>query len=396
VGALLALGLAGVPARAADDPRAAAQHLLDARAAAIAAGDRAGFLATVDPDAPAAFRQQQAASFDGWRSVPVTGYRLQVRTDDSGDLGIGLAATHHADEAYLPETRQTYRLRDFDDRDEIDSLWLTFVRRGSAWFVASDGDLDGLGLQSARQIWETSAVQVTTTAHFLVINHPAQAARAAALASIAEEAAGRLDGMWDQPWPHRIPLILPGSVAELERLLQSTIDLEKFVAFVDYGNIRDEGWVATAPRIFIQDKELSRYDRAFQLDTLTHELSHGAGATVAGPLLPVWLHEGLAEWIGTGRKANDRPPSGSSATAPHDEEFSTGSQAAIVRAYGESRSLIAELAREKGTGAPTALFAAVGAMKVAPGNAEHAVDDALRRLDGIGLADLERSWAARR
>lgn len=385
---------AGRVAAQTADPLAAAQLLLDVRSQAIRSGDRNAFLSTLDPQAAAAFRAAQTTSFDGWRSVPLASYRLEARTADTGDLSTGLRAKYGAD-VFLPETRQRYRLTDYDDRDEVESLWLTFVKRGTAWYVGADADLEPLGLQSARQLWETGPVQVSKTAHFLVMNHPAQAARAKALAGIAEDAIGQLTKAWDQPWSQRIPLILPGSVAELERLLQSTIDLTKFVAFVDYGTVRDDGWAATAPRIFIQDAELSRFDRGFQLQTLTHELSHGAGAVVAGPLIPTWVHEGLADWIGTGRRLTEKRPSGAGPRAPRDYEFSAGSQASIVRSYASARTLIGELAREKGVGAPTALFTALGAVKVAPGNADYQVDAALRRLDGLGMADLEHSWASR-
>ena len=242
-------------------------------------------------------------------------------------------------------------------------------------------------------IWELGPVEITRTPHFLVLAHPAQARRAAALASIAEEAAGDLDRQWSSPWSRHIPLVLPGSVDELSVLLQSTVDLDKFVAFVLYGQVRDDGWEATAPTIFVQDRQLGRYDHAFQVQTLPHELSHGAAAGLAGPLIPVWVHEGLADWVATGRPLVEPRPQGSSADAPRDYEFSTGGQATIVRAYREARTLIGTLARTKGTAAPTALFAALGALRVAPGNPDYQVDATLRRVDGLGLDDVERRWA---
>jgi len=384
----------GVARAAEPSPLAAAQQVLDTRAAAIRTGDRTGFMATVDPQAPAAFLGGQARSFDGWRTVPLASYQLQVRTEDSGDLATGLSSRYGGAPVYLPETRQRYRLADYDDRDAVDSLWLTFVQRSGRWYVGGDTDVEELGLQTARMIWELGPVLVTRTRHFLVLAHPAQAARASALASIAEEAADNLDRLWDEPWSHRIPLVLPGSVDELGVLLQSTVDLDKFVAFVLYGQLRDDGWEPTAPRIFIQDRQLGRFDHTFQVQTLTHELSHGAASGLAGPLIPVWVHEGLADWVASARALSEQRPPGSSPEAPRDYEFSTGAQGAIVRAYREARTLVVELARTKGTSAPTALFAALGALRVAPGNPDHQVDATLRRLDGLGLADLERRWAS--
>ena len=55
--------------------------MLDARMAALAAGDRGAWVATVDPDAPKAFRDAQGRLFDGLRSVPLESYSLEARTE---------------------------------------------------------------------------------------------------------------------------------------------------------------------------------------------------------------------------------------------------------------------------------------------------------------------------
>lgn len=377
------------------DALRAAQSILDARAAAVTGGDKTAFLATVDPQAPAPFRDAQARSFDGLRSMPVASYSLKARMDDTGDLSAGLAARYGGASVFLPETRQSYRLRDFDDRDAVDSLWLTFVQRGDAWYVGGDTDLEDVGLQSSRNIWDIGPVQVMRTEHFLVISHPAQAARAKALAGIAEDAAANLDRQWDRPWSRRIPMVLPGSVGELEALLQSTIDLDNFIAFVAFGELREETWAPTAPRIFIQDRGLSKYGRPFQVQTLSHELSHAASVPLDGPVVPAWVHEGLADWIARGRSTSEARPHGSGAHLPRDYQFDSGPLTGITRAYAEARGAIAELAREKGTEAPVAFFAALGAAKSGAGSVDFQTDLALRRAVGIGIADLEANWARR-
>ena len=403
--AALALGLAlllsssgslTAPSRsgAAQSGVGSVQSVLDARVAALAAGDRGAWLATVDPDAPPTFRDAQARLFDGLRSVPIESYSLEARTQDTGDLA-GDLGLKYGGPVQLPETRQSLRLRGFDDRDAVDSLWLTFVQRGDRWYVAGDEDLAAVGLDTARGMWDFAPVEVLATEHLLTIFHPSQRDRAQALSAIAEEAIGVLRSRWDQPWPERIPMILPADTDELERLLQSTIDLDKFLAFVSYGSVRDEAWEATAPRIYIQDQNLAKYDRSFQVETLVHELAHAAGAPLAGPFVSNWVHEGVADWIATGRSTRERKPSGSDGRLPRDFEFSTGSQSNILEAYKESRSAVSYLASRSGPGAPTALFRELGAVRVAPGSTDHHIDAALRRTAGLGLADLEGGWARR-
>ena len=399
VAAVVLAGLVTAPgagrAEPAGDPLAAVQRVLDTRAAAVRGGDRDAFLATVDPRAPPAFREAQGRSFDGLRSLPLASFTLQARTFDTGDLSVAAAGGHGARRAFLPETRQVYRLEGYDDRDAVERQWLTFVERGGRWYVGSDSDLDHLGLESSHQLWDLGPVTLRRTAHFLVMSHPEQATRAAALAAIAEEAMGRLEQAWDQPWSSRIPLIVPGSVEELQRILQSTVDLDKFVAFVSYSALDDDGFEVTAPRIFIQDDRLARYGRPFQLSTLVHELSHAAAVPLVGPFIPTWVHEGVAEWLAAGAPANGHTATSGDGSLPRDHEFSTGSSTSIVGAYGESRTAMSLLATSRGRSAPAALFRALGEIRLEPGSNDHHVDAALRRVAGMTLGELEARGAGR-
>jgi hypothetical protein len=130
------------------------------------------------------------------------------------------------------------------------------------------------------------------------------------------------------------------------------------------------------------------------VETLVHELAHAAGAPLAGPFVPAWVHEGVADWVATGRSTKERRPRGSDGKVPRDYEFSTGSQTDIVRAYRESRAATSYLASKAGLGAPSALFRRLGETKVAPGSVDHHVDAALRAVagPGFGLAELERGF----
>jgi hypothetical protein len=370
------------------DPLVAINALLEERASALTRGDKAAWMRAVAADAPKALRDQESRRFDGLRSLPLESYGLRARVDDTGDLDA-------AGDRFLPETRQTYRVRTYDDRDAVDTLWWTYVERGGRWYIGADDALADLGLDTMRNLWDLGAVRAVERPHFLVISRPEHAERADALADIAEEAVGVLAGRWDRPWSGRIPLILPGSVEELETILQSTFDLDNFVAFVVYGSLRDDGWTSTAPRIYIQDRNLSRYPRPFQVRTLVHELVHAATVPLTGPYVPNWVHEGVADWVAEGRRVGDGPPRGSDGRLPRDHEFSTGGPASIVRAYDESRTAVSTLAAVAGRASPGGLAAAAGEPKVAPGSITFLVDAALRRAAGLGVADLERRWKAR-
>ena len=351
-------------------------------------------MATVDPRAPQAFKDAQGRHFDGLRTVPLERLDLQVRTEQTGDLGRELS-TKYGTRTFLPETRLVYRIAGYDDRDAIDALWLTYVQRDGRWYVGGDHDLDDLGLLTYRNLWDFGPVVARPSEHFMVLSHPDQAERAEALSGIAEEAAGVIQQRWDQPWSGRIPIILPGSIEELEQIIQSTFDLDNFVAFVGYQPIRDVDYVNTAARMFIQDRNLATYQRPFQVETLAHELAHAAGGPLSGPQIPAWVHEGIADWIATGRSTAERKPSGSDGVLPRDFEFTIGSGSSILRAYRESRSAISFLSSRKGLGAPAQLFRVLGEPKAAPGSVDFHVDATLRRLFGMSLDEFQRGWKSR-
>lgn len=396
--ALLALGAADPGAGAqAGDPLDAVNALLDQREAALAAGDLSAWMATVDPEAPGAFRDRQRTAFAGWGVVPVERFALDARTDDTGDLALGMQAElvgrYRADAVFLPETRRHFRLAGYDDRDTVEYLWLTYVRRGDQWYIGGDEDLRFLGLDTAVTLWELGPVEVQRSEHFLVVSPPDRAGRAQQIIELAERAWTRFEDQWDHPWSGRLPVILPGSVADLETILQTTFDLDNFVAFVAYDAIRDDGYEPTAPRMYIQDANLSRHSGAFQLDTMVHELVHAATSTTAGPFNEPWVHEGLAEWVTRGSPAGGRAPSGSDGRLPEPHEFTTGGNAAIVRSYEESTSAFAFLAGRAGAGEPVRFFEQLGARRVVPGSADHHAGDVLRAVADLDLRAFEEAWS---
>jgi hypothetical protein len=147
--------------------------------------------------------------------------------------------------------------------------------------------------------------------------------------------------------------------------------------------------------VYVQDRNLSRYNRDFQLSTLTHELDHAAVAPIASPNIPAWVHEGLADWVATGQSTGEGKPRGSDGLLPRDYQFTTGSSAEIVRSYAESRSAISYLASRFGVGAPSRFIKALGDLGTAAGSVDHNVDATLRRLFNISFEQFQAGWARR-
>jgi len=397
VGAVVAAaGLQPARAQTATPPptrEQAAKAVLDQRVDALQRGDRGAFLDTIDPAATDEFRTRQGRMFDGLRSLPLGSYELRLRTDEAPDLsGGGLAARYPgADAVFLPPVEAHYRLAGIDTVDAVDGYYDTFLLRGGRWRIVSDRDLEDVGLPSARNLWDYGPVAEERTAHFIVLHDPADKARAETLATLCEQAYTRLNQRFGRPVPAQIVVVLPHNLDQLREILQATFDLSNFVAFASSSVDRDVDWQSTAPRVYVQDANLSHSPREFQLQTFTHEFTHVAAFPLAGPFVPSWIHEGLADWIGFGQQ----PPAavaGSDGVLPDDWEFTTGGGDSIIRAYDEGTSAIAFLAARKGKSAPVDLLAAVGEARTAPGTSEYHVDQGLRAVYGAGFAQFQKDW----
>jgi len=369
----------------------AAGQVLAQRVDALKRGDRAAFMDTVDPSAADEFKARQGRLYDGLRSLPLASYELRLRTDEVPDLAGGGLAGRYAADVFLPPVEAHYRLAGIDTVDAVDGYYYTFLLRDGRWRIVSDRDVEDVGLPSARNLWDYGPVTQERTTHFTVLHDPADRKRAETLATLCEEAYARLNATFGRAVPAQIVVVLPHNLDQLREILQATFDLSNFVAFASASVDRDVDWESTAPRVYVQDANLSRSRRDFQLQTFHHEFTHVAAFPLAGPNVASWIHEGLADWMAGGQK----PPTavdGTDGVLPHDWEFTTGGGESIVRAYDESTSAMAFLAARKGKGAPLDLLVRVGEARAAPGTSEYRVDQGLRAVYGAGFDQFQKDW----
>ncbi|MEY2473280.1 MAG: hypothetical protein QOK28_2609 [Actinomycetota bacterium] len=393
------IAAAGAPALQAKQsttpPIAELRAVLKARTDAQRAKNRDAYAATIDPQAPPAFRDSQLRDFDGLASLPVARINYSVDSDEV-DLTRAVDPKEYAGAPVaLVGTTRALRFT-YDARSSFDAMYWTFVKRGAQWYVGGDDDVADLGLETTVSMWDTGPVVVEQSDHFQLIAHPDQQARAHELLGIAENALTTLGPRWHLVWSQRLVGFVPSSPNELGDLIQASVDVTKYVAFVAYG-FQPETLRGTVPRLYVQDRNLSRYSAAGQSETLVHEFTHAAGSTYASSFIPSWVHEGLGDWIAGGpTNAFLRAP-GAGTHAPREDQFAAGTQGQIVQAYRDARSLIASLSRIAGPQAPFDLFVDLGKEQVRPGAQSYIVDQELRHV-GVpdGLDGLERAWTAGR
>ena len=140
------------------------------------------------------------------------------------------------------------------------------------------------------------------------------------------------------------------------------------MAFASASVDRDDDWQSTAPRIYVQDTNLSRSRREFQLQTFHHEFTHVAAFPLAGPFVASVDPRGTGRLDGRRREGLRRRSTGTDSVLPEDWEFTTGGGESILRAYDESTSAMAFLAAKKGKSAPLDLLVRVGELRAGAGD----------------------------
>ncbi len=215
---------------------AAIDGLLERRAEAVRTGDKDAFMATVDP-ASGRFVGRQSGLFDAMGSVDFASYGLVAKWERFGDLvrPSDRARYPGAQDVAIPVTEERYRIEGFDPQEAAEDLFYTFVKRDGEWLVAEDTDLDDLALFSTRHLWDRGSLEARRSDHFLQWQHPCSGedclTLGAGFLALAERGLRRVDEYWHGPWTRRVIVLVPASQGELRRMLQTSIDLDNFVAF---------------------------------------------------------------------------------------------------------------------------------------------------------------------
>ncbi|NLU67679.1 hypothetical protein HCC30_10415 [Streptomyces sp. HNM0574] len=377
----------------AEGDRHALQHLLDDQAAAVTGGGPDGardFLATVDP-AARGYRLQQQRVFANLERLPLAefSYRLTGaprRTDGDGTGQVRAEA----------EAELSYRLRGYDHRPVVSTERLSFVRRGEDWYVRAE--LSG----SDRQLWEQGEITAVRGARSVVLGVGQSRARLRALARDADRAVTEVTDAWPHGWPRRAVLEVPGSAEEMAGLLDASPSEYEGIAAVTTG---ESGVSPDAPadRVLVNPDAYGELSEEGRRIVLTHEAVHVATRTHTSDSTPMWLSEGLADWIGY--RGSDRTPreaapeltralrkDGPPRALPSDEDFRFGGGRHVLgRAYEGSRLACELIARDWGESRLAAFYVAVGRQGK---DADAAVDEALRAELGLSRDEFTARWRA--
>jgi hypothetical protein len=386
--------------------RAEIQELLDRRAEAVMARDRAAFMSTVAGDS-IEFVQRQRQLFDWMRGVPLESYRLVANWERYGDLArpSDVERYRDADAVVIPVTEERYRISGYDPQPAVEDMFYTFVQREGRWLIGEDTDVDDLTLYTARHLWDFDRVRKLSSEHFLLLQHPCVPeipcpSVGEDLLSLAEQALERVGRYWKVPWQRKVVLLVPGSEEELRRMIQATFELDDFVAFAYSTVDRDHGIDYTGHRIILNPDNFIGRPSFSSLEILAHELLHIATRRRSGPFVPLFVEEGIADYVG-----NDADPdalaffnsdiSGGqfSGHLPEDFEFTIGSGEDIFRSYQSSQSAVRFFVERFGLGDLVRFYKRLGRVEVAAGTPRYHVDRALRDVIGLSYDRFQSEWS---
>ena len=369
-------------------------------------GDRGAFMATVSRNSRD-FVERQRRLFRGFADVPLASFRYRVAWERRGDLVRAQDKARYpgAEQVSIPLTEERYRIAGFDQNDAVEDFFYTYVKEDGRWLIAEDADLNDITMYSARHLWDSGPLETRESEHFLLFEHPCRKRDCRSLGEdfldLAEQGLAQARGYWDGPFKRRIVVLVPRSGAELKRMIQSTFDLENFVAFA-YSTVDPlDGVDYTGHRIIPNPKAFEGRDRTSILQILAHELLHVATRESAGPFVPIFVDEGFADYVGYSDDPSALAFFNSDVAAglfngqlPEDFEFTIGDGTEIFRSYQKAQSAVRFFIERFGLDRFNRFYRLLGRKEIAAGTARYHIDRAFRLTTGMSYDAFQRAWTS--
>ncbi len=352
------------------------EAVLDQRQREVAAGEGS---TSLHPDASDDVRQRWARATAGFAGVGMSVYEEELQRPVLDLTPPGLVGPD-GEPVVVVEVTRHWAVEGVDPHPAADTLLLAVSTTSGTATVVHDDPLRRLGVTSSRTLWEVAEVTVERDGGVVLVGEPSRAARMREVAGLLRRAHDTISAI-DPPAAYLV--LVPTGADQAKEFLQTPLDVSKFVAFVSFSVDRSESWQAGPPRLVLQEGNLRRRSTTRQVAILAHELVHVDALADSGPLTPLWVHEGYADWEANSRTATAR----GQLEIPEAHQFRSGSVGDIVAAYDASEALFARVADLLGNDAPRRLFDEVGSARSVPGTLTHRVDEALARL-GLDRATL--------
>jgi hypothetical protein len=377
---------------------AAVTTVLQRRSRAVLTHDRNAFLATVDPSGQA-FRAGQEVLFDNLAKVPFASWRETL-----ADTRPATAA----DDGWTARLRLSYRLRGFDRKEIVATQYLTFDRRPRVgWVVSGDGTAHGL--RDDPQIWDGGVLTVVHGRHTLVLGEGGPdfgdgEMRAAELRDIArrlDAGVSAVTAVVGDRWARRVVALAPATEQQAETLAGDMRNLGDIAALA---TAVGDGAAGGGDRVVLTPSAFGRLNELGRRVVLTHELVHVAMGGALDTHTPMWLIEGLADYVGykgTGVPARSAARelaaivrSGGLPSSPPDRaDFADSAGDRLSAAYEEAWLACRMIAERYGEGTLVRLYRTAQSEPFDTGD-PRIEERALRTVLGLGSSEFASRWRA--
>ena len=284
---------APAPSAPAEPPsRPQVQRILDRQARAVLDGDATAYLAAVDP-AATNYRAGQRRMFANLRRLPLRTWSYRVTAVHDGPTSrASTPSGGRAPARALAVVELSHQLRGYDQGVRVDRERLLLTARDGDWYLS--GEDEG----SARQLWKQGKVSVSRGKHSLVLGVGRPRRELEALVSEADRAVPAVSRLWPRPWNRRVVVLAPASLERTAELLSAAPAQYRGIAAV---TTSERHGVAPADRVVVNPGAYGTLSGSGRQVVMTHETAHVATREDTTETTPMWLSEGLADWIGYGR-----------------------------------------------------------------------------------------------
>jgi hypothetical protein len=400
------LGLSGRGQSSRAGNELAVSQLLDRRARAVLARDRAEFLSTVDPR-DTRLRSRQRALFDNLAQVPLETWEYQLDDGDAFQLPperrAALAGGDPAAgaSAFGAQVRFRYRLAGYDTFPVGTSHYLTFVRRAGLWYLAGDDDGAGSGRRTGRELWDFGPVAVRRGKASLVLGLEGGPALAR-YAADADRSVPAVTKVWGQGWARRVVLLVPRTQTQMATLLGASPEEYAQIAAVTTGELGVQtARGGAAERVIINPGAFRQLGPVGRRVVMTHEATHVATRAVTRPWTPTWLAEGFADYAGyldsgvptraaITELSRDVRAGRTIAGLPVDDDFTT-TRTDLAQAYEKGWLACRFIAERYGRDALVEFYRAVGAGPPGEGRGDP-TGEAFAQVLGVSEAEFVTAW----
>ncbi|MFN8158106.1 MAG: hypothetical protein U0R68_11855 [Candidatus Nanopelagicales bacterium] len=278
--------------------------------------------------------------------------------------------------------------------ETADATWLetvTLRRTGGRWLVVSE-----VSRGDRAALWELGTLRVVRGARSLVIGIDAPVSTLRQYAATADRVVPQVSAVWGKAWSRYAVVIVPRTVGQLARALGRTTKSLDGYAAVTTAEGGVVGGAHVAQRVWMNTPAMAGLSSLGRQVVLRHEMTHVATYAPEHPDAPLWIVEGVAEWMGyrgsgiplavaTGDLLDDVRAGRAGTPFPDDATFS-GAQVDV--AYESSHLSCALVVEKYGARALVALY-----RKVAIEGQD--VATAFESVTGDPLSSLTKDWRAR-